>query len=112
MKKNLLSLIILVLLVVNIALTGVMMLFSMNANKKTAALVDKIAAILDLEVSGKAAASAEKVSIFDTDTYNIADEMIIALKPSEDNVEHYAMVSVSFSLDKTHEDYAQYQPLI
>ena len=38
MKKNLLSILILVLLIVNIALTSVMMISVISTNKKTAAL--------------------------------------------------------------------------
>ena len=96
MKKNLLSVIILALLIVNIALTGVMMFSTISANKKTVALVDQIASILNMEV--KAPLNAEigkEVSILDTDTYNIADEMVITLKKGEDGAEHYAIVSIS-----------------
>ena len=113
MKKNLLSVIILALLIVNIALTGVMMFSTISANKKTVALVDQIASILNMEV--KAPLNAEigkEVSILDTDTYNIADEMVITLKKGEDGAEHYAIVSISMSMDKTNEKYAELQPLV
>ena len=114
MKKNLLTVIILALLVVNLALTGVMMFFTMSANKKTVALVNQISSILNLEIEpeseeGEAVAA---LSIEDVDTYNIADEMIIALKHGADEADHYAVVSVSISLDKTSEDYEKYNPLL
>ena len=81
MKKNLLSVIILALLVVNIALTAVMMFSTISANKKTVALVDQIASILNMEVKADLATDTSKeVSILDTDTYNIGDEMVITLK--------------------------------
>ncbi|MCR5602295.1 MAG: flagellar basal body-associated FliL family protein [Lachnospiraceae bacterium] len=113
MKKNLLSVIILALLVVNIALTGVMMFSTISANKKTVALVDQIASILNMEVKAPTATDvAKEVSILDTDTYNIADEMVITLKKGEDGAEHYAIVSISMSLDKTDERYAELQPLV
>ena len=113
MKKNLLSVIILALLVVNLALTGVMMFSTVSANKKTVALVDQIAAILNMEVKPELnTESAKEVSILDTDTYNIADEMVITLKKGEDGAEHYAIVSISMSLDKTDERYAELQPLV
>ena len=48
MKKNLLSVVILALLVVNLILTGIMMFSCVSANKKTAALVNDIASVLDL----------------------------------------------------------------
>jgi flagellar FliL protein len=113
MKKNLLSVIILALLVVNIALTAVMMFSTMSANKKTVELVNQIAAILNMEVKADIATDTTKeVSILDTDTYNIADEMVITLKKGADGAEHYAIVSISMSLDKTDERYAELQPLV
>ena len=48
MKKNLISVIILALLIVNIVLTAIMMFSVTGASKKTAALVDDIAMVLDL----------------------------------------------------------------
>jgi flagellar FliL protein len=113
MKKNLLSVIILALLVVNLALTGVMMFSTISANKKTVALVDQIAGILNMEIKADVATDTSKeVSILDTDTYNIEDDMVITLKRGEDGVDHYALVSVSMSMDKTDEKYAELQPLV
>ena len=42
MKKNLMTVLILALLIVNIALTGVMLVSIVGTNKKTAQLVDNI----------------------------------------------------------------------
>ena len=52
MKKNLLSIIILALLVVNLGMTGFMMLSVMTTNSKTAKLISDIAAALELEANG------------------------------------------------------------
>lgn len=114
MKKNLLSVIILALLVVNLILTGIMMFSCVSANKKTAALVNDIAAVLDLELTGGGASSEEvaAVSVADTEIYNIADAMTVALRPSEDGKEHYCMCEVSFSMNKTHEDYETMAPMV
>lgn len=113
MKKNLLSVLILALLIVNIALTGIMMFSTLSANKKTVQLVDQIAAILNMEVKAPLDTSELKeVSILDTDTYNIEDEMVITLKRGDDGAEHYAIVSISMSMDKTDEKYADLQPLV
>ncbi len=113
MKKNLLSVIILALLVVNLALTGVMMFSTLSANKKTVALVNQIASILNMEVTAPAGeAEAKEISILDTETYNIADELVITLKKDEDGMDHYAIAKVSLSIDKTDENYASLQPLV
>ena len=113
MKKNLLSVIILALLVVNVALTGVMMFSTITANKKTVALVDQIASILNIEVKqAEAEKDVKEISLLDTETYNIEDEMVITLKHGDDGADHYALVSVSLSIDKTDERYAELQPLV
>lgn len=114
MKKNLLSVVILALLVVNLILTGIMMFSCVSANKKTAALVNDIASVLDLELTGGGSSTEEvaAVSVADTEIYNIADAMTVALRPSEDGKEHYCMCEVSFSMNKTHEDYETMSPMV
>ena len=114
MKKNLMSVVILALLVVNLILTGIMMFSCVSANKKTAALVNDIASVLDLELTGGGSNTEEvaAVSVADTEMYNIADAMTVALRPSEDGKEHYCMCEVSFSMNKTHEDYETMSPMV
>ena len=53
MKKNLISVIILALLIVNVVLTAIMMFSVTSASQKTAALVDNIASALDLELTAQ-----------------------------------------------------------
>lgn len=109
MKKNLLTVIILALLIVNLVLTGIVMFSCVSANKKTVSLVNDIAEVLDLELTaGTGSATGESaaaVSVADTDIYNIADAMTIALRPSEDGKEHYCMCEMSFSMNMTDPDY-------
>lgn len=115
MKKNLMSIIILALVVVNLVLTAIIMFSVVSANRKTVALVNNIAAILDLETNEGVAGEDSGpvvVSVTDTQVYDIADSMTIALKPSSDGSDHYALVEVSFSLNTTNEDFATYQPLL
>ena len=84
MKKNLISIIILALLIVNIVLTAIMMFSVTGASKKTAALVDNIATALDLElVSGQEEEAEEVVSMADTETYSFAEQMTIPHKKDE-----------------------------
>lgn len=114
MKKNLLTIIILALLVVNLALTGIMMFSTISVNSKTNALIDDIATVLALELNTGSEDGEEVTgpSILDLETYNIADEMVIALQGSGDGQDHFALCSVSISIDMTNEDYEKYQPLI
>ncbi|MBP3458302.1 MAG: flagellar basal body-associated FliL family protein [Lachnospiraceae bacterium] len=110
MKKNLLSIIILALLVVNLVLTSVMMFSVMSTNKKTGAVVSDIASILKLELgeAGEGEAAVPAVSMEDTDVYNIEDEMTIPLTKGADGEEHYALVQVSLSMDTKNKDYKTY----
>lgn len=114
MKKNLLTVIILALIVVNVALTAIMMFTTVSANKKTAALVDQIASVLNLEINLEKEQEADtaEVSLADTEVFDITDPMMIALKPSEDGSEHYASVEVSFSVNKVHPDYELYGAML
>lgn len=110
MKRNLLSIIILALLVVNIVLSAVMMVTVSSASRKTAALVSDISTIIGLEINGLPASeiAGNKVTMADTAVYNVTDEMTIPLKNDDDGKTHYAVGNVSLSLDKNHDDYAAY----
>lgn len=116
MKKNLMSVIILALVAVNLVLTGIIMFSTVSANRKTIALVDDIAAILNLELEkpaeGEADAEETMVLPENSEVYDIADSMTVALKASGDGKDHYAMCSVSFSINKEHPDYKTYQPML
>ena len=80
MKKNLISVIILALMIVNIVLTAIMMISVLGTNKKTADLVTDIASAISLDLGeGNEGEKIEMVSMADTETYTIS-EMRILLK--------------------------------
>ena len=112
MKKNMISIIILALLVVNIVLTAIMMFSVTSASKKTAALVDNIATALDLELTarnGDEEEAEEVITMTDTETYQISESMTIPLKASEgDDKAHYCLVSVTLSINTKDEGYKTY----
>ena len=108
MKRNLLSVLILALLVVNIVLTGIMMFSVVGTSKKTSALVTDIATILQLEVGSAKGEGKEGINIEDIEMYNIEDSMTIHLKTAEDGKDHYCIVSVSLSVNTKHKDYKEY----
>ena len=110
MKRNLLSVLILALMIVNIALTVVMMISVTQTNKKTAALVDSIAMVLNLEIEKQEAEGP--IPISDLDIYPIEGEMTILLKADDSGQSHYAVVSVSIVMNTKDEDYATYQPMV
>ncbi len=108
MKRNLLSVLILALLVVNIVLTSVLMFSVVGTNNKVAALVTDIGTILQLEVGGANGEAGEKLNIEDLEMYNIEESMTIHLKTAEDGKDHYCIVSVALSVNTKHEDYKEY----
>lgn len=113
MKKNMLSIIILALLLVNIALTSVMMFNVTSTNKKVAGLVGDIATVMNLEYTVPGEESQEpQVSLKDTEVYAIEDAMTMLLAPetAEDgsSKQNYLVCNVSFSLNKKHKDYKTY----
>lgn len=112
MKKNLISIVILALLIVNIVLSSITLFSVFGTNQKTAALVTDIAAAISLDLGTGAEEEEEQVqvSMADVVTYDIA-EMTIPLKNGEDGKAHYALVSVTLSMNSKDEDYETYSDL-
>lgn len=110
MKKNLLSIIIMALLIVNLILTSVMLFSVMSTNRKTGAVVADIATVLNLELgTGEDGEGAEAaVSMEDTVTYDIADEMTILLTKDASGKDHYAVVRATISMNVKDEGYETY----
>lgn len=106
MKKNLISILILALLVVNVVLTAVMMFSVIGATKKTSALVTNIATVLNLELDSEAGDTEGEgvVSLLDTITVDIPEQTIL-LKAGPDGKSHYCLVNVSLLVNSKHEDY-------
>ena len=102
MKKNLMTVLILALLVVNIVLTSVMLVSIVGTNKKTAQLVDNITTAMNLELT---VPGDEETT---TEVYNIADSMTIPLKSEAGAKQDYIMFDVSLSINKKHKDYKTY----
>lgn len=115
MKKNLISILILALLVVNVVLTAIMMFSVTSTAKKTSSLVTNIASVLNIELTSKEEAKEKTVSITDSVPFDIADQLTIPLRRSSDTPEektHYCLVQVSFYMDSTHEDYEAYKDTV
>ena len=102
MKKNLMSILILALLVVNLVLTAIMMFSVTGAMKNTTALVGKIASVLDLELNMGAEA---EVSSADLETFNISEDFKISLSAGADGNSHVVILSVSIQLNTKADGY-------
>ena len=102
------SIIILALLVVNIALTAVMMFSVVPAANRTNKIVKDVAAVMNLELSSTMGGSDAEVPIEDTLTYEIADKMTIPLRKGADEKDHHAVVSISLAMNTKNEDYEKF----
>ena len=111
MKKNLLTVLILALLMVNLVLTSIMMFSVMSTNKKTAQLVNNIATVLNFELTtpGEEGSENTEISLADTDVYNIDGSMTIPLKMDESGKQDYIVLTVSLSMNMKSADYKKYK---
>lgn len=111
MKKNLISVIILALLIVNIVLTGIMMFSVLGTNKKTASLVTDVASAINLELEGgwgNAVDQAAMIPLEETATYTVADMTIPMKRGENDEKDHFGVLTVVLSMNTKHEDYKTY----
>lgn len=106
MKKNLLSILILALLIVNLVLTAIMMVSVIGTNNKTGALVTSVASAMNLELYQPGGGSAASVPLSQTATYALADRMMVQLPPNEDGSTAMIIFNVSLAMNTEHEDYA------
>lgn len=112
MKKNLISIMILALLVVNVVLTAVMMFSVTGAAKKTSLLVNNIATVLNIELTESEAEADTTVSIADSVPFDIPDSLTVPLKKGSDGKDHYCLVSASIHMNSKHDDYESFSPLV
>ena len=116
MRKNMLSILILALLIVNIVLTAIMMFSVTGTAKKTSALIDDISAAINLDLKNQSATSTSAVvvdvPIEDIQVFAIPDEMTIPLTKGADGKEHYYLVAVSLSMNTKHADFKKLSPSV
>ena len=110
MKKNLLSVLILALVIVNIVLTTIMMVSVMSTNGKTGELVSSIATVMNLELYEPGGETAGNVPLSQTATYSLADRLMIQLKPAVDEDGRTTGASMitfymSLAMNTEHKDY-------
>lgn len=105
MKKNLMSVLILALLVVNLVLTAITMISIVPSAKKSNELISEVCTALDLELASGRNANLSNVPIENRVPYTLDGTLTVNLRNSDDGDGHYAIVSVVLSLDNSNEDY-------
>lgn len=109
MKRNLLSIVILVLLLVNTILTVVLMVSVVGTAKKTSNLIDGISEALSLEMEAQVDPSeVANIPMTDIAVYTLPDSMTIPLKDGGDGASHYCLMECSFSINTQSEGYTTY----
>jgi len=111
MKKNLLSMMILALVLMNTVMNAVIIFAVLPAAKKTDSLVTKICSLVDLELESEEEATG-KVDIANIEVYDIADKLTVNLAKGNDGAAHYAVASVSISMNSKDPDYEQYKDAV
>lgn len=108
MKKNLLSIVILSLLIVNIVLTAIMLFSVIGTNKRTAEIVTDIAGILSLELGTEPGGQTGMPSPEDSEFYTIPEMTITTKRAEGQEKDAYCIISITLSINKTHEKYATF----
>ncbi len=109
MKKNLMSVVILALVLVNLILTAVLTITVLPETKKANALITQVCSAINLELeSGSVTSDASSVPIDKLATYDISDSMTINLKDSGDGKDHYAVITVSLFMNKDSKGYKSF----
>ena len=106
MKKNLITVIILALVVVNLVLTAVLTITIIPETQKANELITKVCSAIDLDLQAGDTAGSLSIDVADMVDYpvNSGETLTINL------VDGYAVLGISLSLDSTNEDYATYAP--
>ena len=116
MKKNMISILILALLVVNIVLTAIMMFSIVGTARKTSALIDDITSAINLELDNQKGTATEaaiiEVPIENIEVYKIEEELTVPLAVGADGKNHYYLVSVALSLNTKDKDYKKLKDTI
>ena len=120
MKKNLITVIVLALVLVNLVLTAILTITILPETKKANELITQVCSAINLELnSGSVKSDATSVPI-DQLAYLLSgigitvlaafdiEEMTINLKDSGDGKKHYATMRISLSMNKESDGYKDY----
>lgn len=112
MKKNLITVITLALVVVNLVLTVILTITILPETQKANELITKVCSAIDLDLESGSATSNANIPIDQIEVYNIDDEQTINIKQDGDGKDHFAMITVSISMDTKNSDYKDLKPQV
>lgn len=102
MKKNLITVIILALCVVNLILNVMLVFVCMPSAKKTNNLITEIASVLNLELESDD--GAPSVALENMATYDV-EAQVVNLKDDGSGEQHFVQMGLTLGLDNASEDY-------
>ncbi len=105
MKKNLMTVIILALVLVNLALTAILAFTIIPQTRKSNQLIDKISSAIDLELEDGNSKDTSAVPVEDIEVYDIESSFTVNLSPSGDGKDHVAVFSIGLSLNTKSDGY-------
>mgnify|MGYP001075218017 CR=1 FL=1 len=109
MKKNLITVVILALVLVNLVLTAILTITILPQTKKANDLITQVCSAINLELqSGTVTSNSMSVPIDQLASYDLPEPLTINLKDSGDGKTHYATVRVSLSMNKDNDDFKEY----
>ena len=108
MKKNLMSVLILALLIVNLILTAILTITILPQTKKSNELINQVCSAINLELQSGEATDVSSIPMDDIEVYPLTDTITVNLKNGTDGAEHYAVITASVSMNTKNEDYETY----
>ena len=105
MKKNLITVIILALVLVNLVLTAILAFTIIPQTRKSNQLIEKIASAIDLELEDGSSKDTAAVPVEDIEVYDIEASFTVNLSPSGDGKDHVAVFSIGLSLNTKSDGY-------
>ena len=111
MKKNLATILLIAMAFVNLTLSIVLVFVVVPSATKTNKLVTKVMQILDLEL--ESSEPTVELGIEDIEVYNFEEKVTVNLaKSNGDSSDHFAVFSVSLSMNKKDKDYSTKSELV
>lgn len=111
MKKNLATILLIAMTFVNLTLSLVLVIAVVPTAVKTNTAITSVVKILDLEL--ESTEPTPELTVDDIEPYTFENDFTVNLaKSAGDSSSHYALFSVSLSLNKTSDDYATKYDLI
>ena len=114
MKKNLMTVLIMALVVVNVALSAIIMITIIPATKQSNELITKVCTAIDLELESGKVFNPNTIPVEQTEVRSLTngEAMTFNLMDDAQGKSHYVVAKVSITLNKEDSDYEEKSLLI